>query len=122
MKFLWTTIIVKDMEESLKFYQEIVGLKIADRFKAGPNMEIVFLGEGETKIELIYNEKFDSLNAGNSVTLGFKANALDEMIKLLNEKQIEIKTGPIQPNPNFRYIIINDPNGVKIQFAEQQNS
>lgn len=27
MKFLWATINVKDMEESLSFYQEIVGLK-----------------------------------------------------------------------------------------------
>jgi lactoylglutathione lyase len=53
MKFLWTTILVNNMDESLKFYEEIVGLKLTERFQAGPGMEISFLGEGETKVELI---------------------------------------------------------------------
>ncbi|HCX61202.1 MAG TPA: glyoxalase, partial [Clostridiales bacterium] len=58
MKFLWTTIHVKNMEESLAFYQDVVGLKLMNRFNAGPGMEISFLGEGETKLELICSEKF----------------------------------------------------------------
>ena len=36
MKFCWVTITVKNMEESLRFYQEIVGLTIDRRFQAGP--------------------------------------------------------------------------------------
>lgn len=121
MKFLWTTIIVNNMDESLKFYEEIVGLKLADRFQAGPGMEISFLGEGETKIELICNENLKNLNAGSRVTLGFKAESLDEKINFIKEKGIKIVTGPVQPNLNIKYFIINDPNGVKIQFAEQMN-
>lgn len=41
------------MEESLEFYTEIVGLNLNKRFKAGPGTEIAFLGDGETKVELI---------------------------------------------------------------------
>ncbi len=119
MKFLWTTILVKNMEETLKFYQEIAGLKLDRRFNAGPGMEICFLGEGETKLEVICNEKFKNIDAGNAVTLGFKVDSLDEMIKFVNEKGIEIKTGPVQPNPNIKYFIVQDPNGIKVQFAEQ---
>nr|WP_300094095.1 VOC family protein [Sedimentibacter sp.] len=119
MKFLWTTIHVKDMEESLKFYQDVVGLKLVNRFNAGPEMEICFLGEDDTKLELICSEKFKNIQAGNAVTLGFNVNSLDEMISLVNEKGIGIKTGPVQPNPNLKYFIVLDPNGVKIQFAEQ---
>jgi lactoylglutathione lyase len=119
MKFLWTTILVNDMEETLKFYQEVVGLQLDRRFNAGPGMEICFLGEGETKIELIHNEKLKNIDAGNAVTLGFKVESLDEMIKFVNEKKIEIKTGPVQPNPHIKYFIVQDPNGVKVQFAEQ---
>lgn len=52
MKITWVTLSVKDMEESLRFYQEIVGLNIVNRFPAGPGVEIVFLGDGETKVEL----------------------------------------------------------------------
>ena len=99
MKFLWTTILVNNMDESLKFYEEIVGLKMTERFQAGPGMEISFLGEGETKVELIYNEKFKKLDAGNRVTLGFKVESLDEKINFIKEKGIKIITGPIEPNP-----------------------
>jgi lactoylglutathione lyase len=45
MKFLWTTILVDNMDESVKFYEEVVGLKLTKRFQAGPGMEISFLGE-----------------------------------------------------------------------------
>ncbi len=121
MKFLWTTILVNNMDESLKFYEEITGLKLVDRFQAGPGMEISFLGEGETKIELICNENLIKLHAGNRVTLGFKVDSLDEMINIVKDKGINIITGPVQPNPTIKYFIIQDPNGVKIQFAEQMN-
>jgi len=122
MKFLWTTILVNNMDESLKFYEEIVGLKLTERFQAGPGMEISFLGEGETKVELIYNEKFKKLDAGNRVTLGFKVESLEEKIDFIKEKGIKIITGPIQPNPSIKYFIIKDPDGVKIQFAQQLQS
>ena len=121
MKFLWTTIHVNDMEESLKFYQEVVGLKLATRFNAGPGMEICFLGEDGTKLELIYSEKFKNIEAGNAVSLGFKVDSLDEIQNLVKEKGIDIKTGPVQPNPSLKYFIILDPNGVKVQFAEQSS-
>lgn len=119
MKFLWTTIHVKDMEESLNFYQEVVGLKLVNRFNAGPEMEICFLGEDDTKLELISSSKITNIQPGNSVSLGFKVESLDVMMNLLKEKNIAIKTGPVQPNPGLKYIIVLDPNGVKIQFAQQ---
>ncbi|MDD2397627.1 MAG: VOC family protein [Tissierellia bacterium] len=118
MKFLWTTILVNNMDESLKFYEEIVGIKLVDRFPAGPGMEISFLGEGETKVELICNENLKKLDAGSRVTLGFKVESLVEKINFIKEKGINIITGPVQPNPSIKYFIIRDPNGVKIQFAE----
>ena len=40
MKFCWCTIGVKDMDASVKFYQEIVGLHISRRFAAGPGLEM----------------------------------------------------------------------------------
>ncbi len=52
MKLCWSTLNVNNLEESIKFYTEIAGLEVVNRFKAGPS-EIAFLGSGETKIELI---------------------------------------------------------------------
>lgn len=118
MKFCWSTIRVNDMEESLKFYQEIVGLNISRRFEAGPGVEIGFLGDGETKVELICDENSKNVNLGEDISLGFEVDSVDKMMKFLKEKGIDIHSGPFQPNPHTKFFFVMDPNGLKIQFVE----
>jgi lactoylglutathione lyase len=118
MKFCWVTIKVRNMEESLKFYEEIVGLKIDNRYNSVPGKEIAFLGEGETKIELICDESLDEISHGEHISLGFEVNSADEMMNLLKDKGIEIHSGPFQPSPHVKFFYVLDPNGVKIQFVE----
>ena len=118
MKFCWTTLTVKNMEESLKFYQEIVGLRVDRKLKAGPGMEIVVLGDGETKIELIYNEKSKDISIGQDISLGFEVDSLDEMMATVKEKDIDIHSGPFQPSPHIKFFHVLDPNGLTIQFVE----
>ena len=120
MKFLWTTLYVKDLEESLKFYQDIIGLEIDRRFNAGEEREIVFLGNGETKVELIYDAKNLDIEIGKDISLGFQTANLDEMIQFVKSRNIDIHSGPIQANPGTRFFYILDPNGLKIQFVEQK--
>lgn len=117
MKFCWSTLMVKNMEESLKFYKEIVGLEVNRRFNAGLGVEIAFLGDGETKIELICNEASNEVNFGQGISLGFEVDSLDEMMALVEEKGIDI-SGPFQPNPHIKFFYVLDPNGLKIQFVE----
>ncbi len=118
MKFCWCTISVKDLEESLKFYQEVVGLKVARRFEAGPGIEIAFLDAGETEIELIYNENKAQVNIGLDISLGFEVESVDKMMEFVKEKGIAIHSGPIQPNQHVKFFFVQDPNGLKIQFVE----
>ncbi len=120
MKFCWSTLTVKSMEESLKFYEEIVGLPVDHRFQVDSDMEIAFLGDGETKLELISNAKEnpDAIHIGNDISWGFQVNSVDEMIRLITEKGIAIDAGPYQPNPHTRFFFVRDPNGLRIQFVE----
>lgn len=118
MKFCWTTINVKNMEESLKFYREIVGLPLKRRFGAGPEVEIAFLGEGETEIELMYNRAIREVDLGRDISLGFEVKSVDEMIAFVKEKGITDIVGPLSPNPHVRFFFVKDPNGLKIQFVE----
>ncbi len=118
MKFNWCTIQVIDMEKSINFYQDIVGLTIDRRVQAGPDTEITFLGDGETKIELIHNKTRQEVNIGNDISLGFEVKSIDEMTEFLKEKNLPIHSGPFQPNPHIKFIYVLDPNGLKIQFAE----
>lgn len=106
------------MNESLKFYEEIVGLTLNKRFNAGPGMEIAFLGDGETKVELICNENNKEISVGKDISWGFQVKSLDEMIKLIKDKGISVESGPVQPNPHTKFFFIKDPNGLKIQFVE----
>jgi len=109
---------VKNLEESLKFYIEIVGLNVVKRFNAGPGVEIAFLGDGETKVELICNQDSKEVSFGKDISLGFEVNSLDEMMTVVKEKGIDIHSGPFQPNPHTKFFYILDPNGLKIQFVE----
>lgn len=119
MKFNWVTLNVKDMEESLKFYQEIVGLKINTRFPAGPGMEIAFLGDGETKVELIHDSNRKDVHMGQDISIGFSVESLDDMMDLIKQKGLQIHSGPFKPNQSTSFFFVLDPNGLKVQFIEQ---
>lgn len=118
MQFGWCTIQVNNLEESLYFYQEVVGLPLESRFLAGPNQEIAFLGSGETKLELIWHKDGEAVEIGKDISIGFLAEPLDDFMKVLAEKNIPIAAGPIQPNPTIRFIYVKDPNGLTVQFSE----
>jgi lactoylglutathione lyase len=121
MKFVWSTLYVKDLEQSLKFYQEIVGLSISRRFPAGPGREIVFLGDGETQIELIQDEKrMMNIQASGDFSWGFLTENLEATYDLCKEKGVPIYTEIVSPQPNVRFFYVLDPNGLKVQFAEQK--
>jgi lactoylglutathione lyase len=109
---------VKNMAESLKFYKEVVGLTVDRKFVSGPGVEIAFLGDGETKIELIYNEAKKNINVGQDISWGFEVKSADEMMRIVKQKGIDIHSGPFQPNPHIKFFYVMDPNGLKIQFVE----
>ncbi len=121
MKFAHATINVKDMDESLRFYQDIVGLPVAKRFEVGQSLEIAFLGEGQTLIELIFNKEDNKdINIGTDISLGFRVDSMEEQMDYVKSKGIEIHSGPFSPNPATRFFFVEDPNGLKIQFIEQK--
>ncbi|MCG8570411.1 MAG: VOC family protein [Spirochaetes bacterium] len=118
MKFCWTSLYVNNMEESLKFYQEIVGLKIDRKLQAGPTMDIVFLGDGETKIELIADQSKNKVDLGKDILMGFTIDSVEEKLAFLKSKGINIHSGPFQPTPQTKFFFVEDPNGLKIQFVQ----
>ncbi len=120
MKFCWITINVANMEESINFYHDIIGLKVAERFMLGNEIEIAMLGEGEgTKVELIYNK--DNTAKSTGISIGFEVDSLEKAMELMREKNIPIIRGPISPNSSTSFFFINDPNGVEIQIVQHSH-
>lgn len=119
MKFGWVTLYVKNMDQSMDFYNRIVGLEISRRLNPTETMDIVFLGKQETKVELIYDQNHQSFDYGKDFSIGFEVPSLDECIALMKMEKIEIIAGPFQPNPKTKFFYVLDPNGLKVQFYEQ---
>ena len=117
MKFLWCTLIVSDIEKSINFYKDAVGLKVYERFKAGEH-EICFMGDGETKIELLCDKKYTNQKRGEGVSLGFEVLSAEKAVDILKKKGIETETKIIQPKPDIKFFFVRDPDGYRIQFVE----
>lgn len=117
MKFSWVTVTVKDMDESIRFYTDIVGLTVDNRRPAEPDLELAFLGDGETKLELIYNKTIPATSIDANISLGFEVASLAQAMAALEAKGIPHSV-PFQPTPHIKYLFISDPNGLKIQLLE----
>lgn len=116
------TIRVKDMEESLKFYSEIIGLKETRNIRPREGFNIVFLDDpkGGT-VELIedagFNESFD-YKKNDQMHIGFAVDSVEETMAFIKSKGIEIARGPIEGAGGVVFFYVYDPNGVLTQFIQ----
>ncbi len=118
MKFCWCTLQVEDLNESLAFYETVTGLKLIRRFETEDGLEIAFLGEGDTKVELTCSRKNGEKPSCEGISLGFETDSLDDAINFVHSKGIKINAGPFQPNPHTRFFFVLDPDGYNVQFVE----
>ncbi|HEX3028852.1 MAG TPA: VOC family protein [Clostridia bacterium] len=120
-KLKFAAISVKNIDESFRFYTEVLKLKEAERFSPREGIYIAFVQDDDNnKIELIQNEleKPSFIYDENSVvTLCFSVDNLDETMKSLNEKGITVKKGP-RNSPSSKFIVVEDPNGIEIALHE----
>ncbi|WP_286905287.1 VOC family protein [Clostridium sp. UBA1652] len=122
MNLCWITLTVNNIEESLKFYCDILNLNVAERFKAGEDTEIVMLGnKDEVKIELICYKGVE-ISERNGLSIGFTVESLEKTIDYLKENNIKLESPIISPNPMTRFFFVKDPNGIQIQFVEEKES
>jgi len=118
MKFQWTTIQVTNLDNSLKFYKDLLGMKIAKVIEGG-NHKIVMLGEDDdAKIELIPISTASRENLGNGVSIGIAFKQLDDLVEKIKSKNIPV-VGPITPMPDIRFFFVNDPDGYTIQLLDE---
>jgi len=116
MAFLWCTVHVTDLDRSVKFYEDVVGLKEVRRI-SGPHGDIVFLGAGgETLLELMGGR---SGKTDDDISIGFSTEDLDALMEQLQARGVKIHSGPFSPAPGVRFLFVQDPDGLKVQFVEQ---
>lgn len=112
MQFLWTSLHVSDLEESLEFYCDRLGLSLQERFD-GP-LPIAFLGGGDTALELIQGQPEPS----QGISLGFGVTDLAgwrEKLSDANPSEI------MSPAPEISFAFFTDPDGYLIQLVEKRS-
>lgn len=116
-------IMVKNLEKSIQFYQDVVGLDLIKKMgHPNPELKLAFLGfeeSQETIMELIegYN---DNLPAEGKVHhICFKVDSLEEEIERLKSLDITFLTEEIETLPDgSRYIFFAGADGEWIEFFE----
>jgi lactoylglutathione lyase len=125
MKLLHTMIRVNDLEESLKFYCEVLGMKLI-RKKDYPSgkFTLAFVGYGDesqnTVIELTHNWDTHRYDIGNA--FGHLAIGVQDIYQTCDELRAKGARIVREPGPmkhgGTEIAFIEDPNGYKIELID----
>ncbi|MCI7291072.1 VOC family protein [Methanobrevibacter woesei] len=114
MDIKYTTIIVKDMGESVNFYKEVFGFEVEKELNM-PDKQIKFLtGENGSGVELIKEEDTE-------IGLNAIAVSVDDVEKAIEEIKSKIPSAEVQivEVPNGKLGFVQDPNGVTIAVSQK---
>lgn len=129
MRLLHTMIRVNELDETLKFYCDKLGMKLLRRqdFPSG-EFTLAFVGYGGEQdnavVELTYNWGTHQYDLGNA--FGHLAIGVDDIYRTcseLREKGVKItrEPGPMK-HGGAVIAFIEDPNGYKIELIEQKSA
>lgn len=127
MKYLHTMIRVNNLEESIKFYTEVLGMNLVSKtdYPAG-EFTLAFVSFGTTKddpcIELTYNYGKHSYVLGDA--FGHIAFATADVAGVCNKVRagggkVTREPGPMKHGTTV-IAFIEDPNGYKIELIERK--
>ena len=115
MTFTWTTIHVRDLDQSLAFYHDLLGLPIQERF-GPPGHEIAMLGPEEgTRLELIGGGEIPQHPAPTPAPGVAPGNIGPLVAARVGRAQ---PPPPPSPNPALQFYFLEDPDGYTVQLVE----
>lgn len=123
MKLVHTAISVKNMDESLSFYTEKLGLKLLSRREIPENKaEIAFVGDGtsEHTIELTWWKEKKEYSEGDQLDhLAFTVSNMDETLSGLRAAGVNVAKEPFNlRGSKNRLAFVTDPNNIWIELIE----
>ncbi len=123
-RYLHTSIFVNDMQQSIDFYTEKLGLKLLDGPYHYPgNADMAFVGENwDAYIELVYDlEEHPPYELGNRYEhLAIEVDGdLGRYLAALKAKGVKIiKDVKRSPGGSRAIAFIEDPNGIPVELLE----
>ncbi|NRF95107.1 VOC family protein [Paenibacillus frigoriresistens] len=120
------TINVKNLEDSLKFYRDILGLEQLDIVNMGDHELIYFALPGGTRLELITyfgtNQDINTNPSDGGIFrhIAFEVDDVRDVEKWMLENAIEVTLSITRvPKLGVYAILVKDPNGVELEFIQK---
>ena len=120
-KLLHTRYRVNDLEKTVKFYQDVLGLEEIRRHKSPRGSELVFLKTpgSEEQIEITYFPGSGPVQVQPDLThLAFEVDNLEEFGKHLARLGLKFSDGPTKSSSGSVFAFIDAPEGYEIELIQ----
>ncbi len=120
-KLLHTRYRVNDLEKTVKFYREVLGLQEMRRHKSPRGSELVFMKapESEEMIELCYFPNSGPVQVQTDLThLAFEVESLEEFGKHLASMGYQYSDGPHLKEDGSGFAFVDAPEGYEIELMQ----
>ncbi len=121
-KFLHTRMRVSDMDQTLRFYREILGLEVVEQKVSPRGSHLAFLAvpNSEELIELCsFPTRGPVTVQEDLVHLAFEVEDMEATIRELQAKGVPITDGPTQSSSGSQFIFIDAPDGYEIELIQR---
>jgi lactoylglutathione lyase len=113
---------VSDMEQTIAFYTNVLGLEVLERKVSPRGSHLAFLKvpNSEELIELTSFPPSGPVKVQEDlVHLAFQVESLDDTIASLHAKGVKVTDGPTQTSSGSRFIFIDAPDGYEVELIER---
>jgi lactoylglutathione lyase len=121
-KLLHTRYRVNDLDATIRFYRDVLGLEEVGRHKSPRGSELVFLKapESEEQIELCSFPGSGPVQVQPDLThLAFAVDNLDEFAKHLQKFGLKFSDGPTTTSTGSVFAFIDAPEGYEIELIQR---
>ena len=121
-KLLHTRMRVSDMDQTIRFYRDVLGLEVLERHTSPRGSHLAFLAvpNSEELIELCSFPPSGPVKVQEDlVHQAFEVEDLDDTIAQLTAKGVKITDGPTRSSSGSRFLFIDAPDGYEIELIER---
>lgn len=119
MKFSAISIFTHDLDKSIAFYQNVIGLTLDSMSSPFPGQRTAVLcDEKGHNIEILQNDVSKPFS-GEGISLVFTVNQIGEAAALMKKNNVPVVSAPKTLKNGMKSMIVSDPNGVELNLIEE---
>jgi lactoylglutathione lyase len=120
-KYLHTRLRVSDMDQSIRFYCKILGLKLIERKTSPRGSELAYLQApgSDSEIELCVFPASGEIKVPEDLMhLAFQVENMETCINRLKKAGVPITEGPVKTSNGTFFIFTEDPDNYEIELMQ----